>query len=399
MRFLFSFAGGSGHFIPLVPIARAAEAAGHQVAFACTPGMAATVEAAGFTAVVSEAAPAGAPRATPTAPPERIPLRPIDYAQIDREIHDIFAGRAARQRAARMLDICPTWQPDLVVCDEADFGSMVAAERLGLPYASVLVLAAGSLIRPDLVAEPLNGLRAAYDLPPDPELAMLSRYLVFSPAPPSYRDPAFPLPATAHSIRPVTPTPPVVPATAPWVGRTDDRPGVYLTLGTEFPIESGDLFPRLIAGLGKLDVNLLVTVGQQIDPAEFGRQPEHVRIERFVPQALVLPRSDLVVSHAGSGSVIGALEHGLPMVLAPMGADQPANAARCAELGVGRVLDAFSVTPEAAAAAVSTVLTDDGYRQAAVRLRDEIAALPGPEHAVPLMERLAVERQPVLAAG
>ncbi|WP_326562817.1 glycosyltransferase [Micromonospora sp. NBC_01796] len=326
-------------------------------------------------------------------------MRPIDFAQIDREVREIFAGRAARRNAERTLDICRTWQPDVVVCDEADFGTMVAAERLGLPYASVLVLAAGSLIRPDLVTEPLNELRAAYDLPPDPELAMLSRFLVLAPAPPSYRDPACPLPATAHSIRPVTPPPSPAPTALPWEGRTEGRPGVYLTLGTEFPIESGDLFPRLIAGLGELDINLLVTVGKQLDPAEFGRQPEHVRIERYVPQALVLPRSDLVVSHAGSGSVLGALEHGLPMVLAPMGADQPANAARCAELGVGRVLDAFSVTPDAAAEAVTTVLTDDGYRRAAVRLRDEIAALPGPDHAVPLLERLATEKRPVLAAG
>lgn len=296
-----------------------------------------------------------------------------------------------------MLDICPGWQPDLVVCDEADFGCMVAAERLGLPYASVLVLAAGSLIRPDLVTEPLDELRAAYDLPPDPGLGMLSRYLVLSPAPRSYRDPAFPLPATAHSIRPVTPHPPVAPAIAPWAGRSDGRPGVYLTLGTEFNMESGDLFPRLIAGLGELDINLLVTVGQQIDPAEFGRQPAHVRIERYVPQALVLPGCDLVLSHAGSGSVLGALEHGLPMVLAPMGADQPANAGRCAALGVARVLDAYAVTPAAAAEAVTGVLTDDGYRRAAGRLRDEIAALPGPEHAIPLLEWLAAQRRPVLA--
>lgn len=74
------------------------------------------------------------------------------------------------------------WQPDLIVCDEIDFGSMVAAERLGLPYATVLVTAAGSFVRHELVAEPLNALRLEHGLPPDPELAMLSRYLILSPA-------------------------------------------------------------------------------------------------------------------------------------------------------------------------------------------------------------------------
>jgi UDP:flavonoid glycosyltransferase YjiC (YdhE family) len=49
MRMLFTFAGGSGHFEPLVPMARAAQAAGHIVAFSGEPALAPTVEQAGFT--------------------------------------------------------------------------------------------------------------------------------------------------------------------------------------------------------------------------------------------------------------------------------------------------------------------------------------------------------------
>jgi UDP:flavonoid glycosyltransferase YjiC (YdhE family) len=78
------------------------------------------------------------------------------------------------------------------------------------------------------------------------------------------------------------------------------------------------------------------------------------------------------------------------MVLIPMGADQPLNAARCAELGVARVLDAMTATPQDARDAVSTVLADPTYRQAAERMRDEIEALPGPAHAVKLLEQLAI---------
>jgi UDP:flavonoid glycosyltransferase YjiC (YdhE family) len=107
---------------------------------------------------------------------------------------------------------------------------------------------------------------------------------------------------------------------------------------------------------------------------------------------VLLPHCAAVVSHGGSGSVIGALTHGLPMVLLPMGADQPLNAARCADLGIARALDAVEATPETVRAAVATVLTDPSYRRAAERLRDEIAALPGPAHAVVLLERLAAEQ-------
>jgi UDP:flavonoid glycosyltransferase YjiC (YdhE family) len=86
--------------------------------------------------------------------------------------------------------------------------------------------------------------------------------------------------------------------------------------------------------------------------------------------------------------VLGALAHGLPSVLLPMGADQPWNAARCEELGVAVVLDAMRATPADVREAVSTVLGDPSYRVAAERVRDQIRTLPGPEHAVRLLERL-----------
>jgi UDP:flavonoid glycosyltransferase YjiC (YdhE family) len=86
--------------------------------------------------------------------------------------------------------------------------------------------------------------------------------------------------------------------------------------------------------------------------------------------------------------VLGSLAHGLPSVLLPMGADQPWNAARCEQLGVALVLDALRATPAEVREAVSTVLDDPSYRAAAERVRDEIRALPGPEHAVRLLERL-----------
>jgi UDP:flavonoid glycosyltransferase YjiC (YdhE family) len=41
---LFTFAGGTGHFLPLVPLARSAEQAGHTVAFTGQPGMLEVVE-------------------------------------------------------------------------------------------------------------------------------------------------------------------------------------------------------------------------------------------------------------------------------------------------------------------------------------------------------------------
>jgi MGT family glycosyltransferase len=181
------------------------------------------------------------------------------------------------------------------------------------------------------------------------------------------------------------------------VGRLGGGPIVYVTLGTIFNTESGDLFGRIVAGVRRLPVEVVVTVGRGLDPAELGAQPRNVHVEQYVPQSLLLPHCAAVVSHAGSGSVTGALEHGLPLVCIPMGADQPLNAARCTALGVGRALDAVALTPGDVFAATSAVLTEPGYRQAAARLQAEIAALPSVPYAVTLLERLAVERRPLLS--
>lgn len=379
MRLLFSFIGGSGHFEPLAPLARAAEAAGHTVVFGCGPSMAATVRAAGFAALTLGGGGAAAP--------ERSPLRPLDPEREDQEFRDGFARRGAQARAPLVLERCAAWRPDLIVCDEADFGAMAAAERLGLPHASVLVMAAGSFVRREVVGEALAELRALHGLPPDPELAMLRRHLVLSPFPPSFRDPAFPLPPTARSFRlgragRAGPPP-------PWATALPGAPAVYVTLGTVFNMESGDLFARVLEGVRELPVNVLATVGRHIDPAELGPQPANVQIARFIPQAEVLPHCAAVVSHGGSGSTLGALVHGLPALIIPMGADQPLNAARCVELGLGRMLDPVAASPADVRAGLAALLAEPGYRRAAAALRDEIAALPGPEQMLPLLERLA----------
>jgi UDP:flavonoid glycosyltransferase YjiC (YdhE family) len=387
MRLLFTFAGGSGHLEPLIPIARAAEVAGHTVAFAGRPWMIPKVEAFGFSAFATGS--------DVGLTPQRLPLAAVDLERDRRAVGAGFGRRIARQRAADILPLCTDWQPDLLVCEELDFGSMVIAERRALPYATVLVSAAGSFVRPDIVAEPLNEVRAEHGLPPDPDLAMLSRYLVLSPFPLSYRDPAFPLPATAHTLRLLARDAARNDTAPPWITRMDIAPTVYFTLGTIYNMESGDLFQRVLAGLRDLPINLIVTIGRDIDPAELGAQPANVHIERYVPQAVLLPHCHLVISHGGSGSVMSALAYGLPMVLIPMGADQPLNAARCEALGVAQVLDAVAATPQMVREAVSRVLEDSTYRQTAERIRDEIAALPGPEHAIMLLERLATEKRPL----
>ncbi|WP_033291011.1 glycosyltransferase [Amycolatopsis jejuensis] len=366
MRILFSFTGGRGHFDPMAPVARALIARGHNVAVVGGGAHVPALARAGFTTFA-----VNQPREVST---RRQPMPPVDPARDDWEIRELFVRQATREHIPVLLDLAREWQPDLIVHDEVDFSAAITAELLGLPCATVLVLAAGTLLRKELLEDPLTEARTAHGLPAEPV-----RTQVLSPFPPSFRDPSAPLPQGTFSFRQGNPQPPRRPA---------ERPGVYFTLGTNFNLESGDLIERTLAGLAQLPADVTATVGTQLDPAEFGPQPPHVRVERFVPQAELLPRTDLVVSHAGSGSVIGALAHGVPSLLFPMGADQPGNALRCTALGVGRVLDPETATPEEIHHAAAEVLADDGYRKAAQRVQAEINALPGAKETVSLLEEL-----------
>lgn len=370
MRILFAFAGGPGHGEPLVPVAAAAVAAGHDVRFAGRPSALESLAARGFRVYATEE-----PRRTPR---QRKPLLPVDLERERRDFERAFARRGACEKAPRLVELFGTWRPDVVVCDESDFGSMIAAERFGIPHVVVLVIAARSFADPAVVGPGLDAIRADHGLPSDPEVAMVHGAVTLAPFPPSYRDPVSPLPARTLCYRPGS-----VPLATPTV-----PPLVYFTLGTEFNVESGDLFPRALTGLRELPAEIVVTVGPDIDLAELGPQPPHVRVERYIPQAELLPRASVVVSHGGSGSVLGALAHGLPMVLLPMGADQPYNAARCEELAVARTLDVMTATPADVREAVEDVLSAPGFRTAAESLRDDFAALPGPEQALARIEEL-----------
>ena len=109
------------------------------------------------------------------------------------------------------------------------------------------------------------------------------------------------------------------------------RPLVYITLGTVF--NKPELLRQLLDGLDG-SVSALVTTGRNVDPESLGGRPSNVRVERFVPQEQVLPRCAAVVSHAGSGSVRGALAHGLPLRPRPAGGRSVRQ--RCALRRCGR---------------------------------------------------------------
>src|SRR5262245_36574362 len=373
------------HFHPLVPIARALEAAGHEVAFACSEDNRPAVVATGF-------------RMFPCGTSMRALFpRLMAVPEAEREawaIREAFGRILPERIIPDLLAVGRTWEPDVILRDAIELGGCIVAEHQGLPHASVEVgifVSAGQAAA--WMGDNLQRLRAGLNLPPDPDLQMLYRHLHLSFVPPSYQDPAVPLPPTAHALRTVVfdrSGDETLPAR---VQNLPARPTVHATLGTGFNRETR-VFEAILEGLRDEPINLVVTVGRDQDPARFGPQPPNVVVERYIPQSLLLPHCDLVVSHAGWNTVLSALSHGLPQVLLPIGADQPQNARRCADLEVGRVIGPDRRIPAVIRETVRDVLAEPRYRDRAGRIRAEMQTLPGPEHAVALIERLAATRSP-----
>ena len=293
-----------------------------------------------------------------------MPLKPYDPADDERALREWYAGTLAQRRAEALTDLAREWGAGAIVRDEGDYGARIAAERLGLPSACVLVIAAEAFLRTDISDERVAWLRESHGLGgPPPEEAVLS------PFPRSLR-------AAAGAFAFRGGEPPAASGDA-----------VYLTLGTVFNAESGDLLQRALEGVREVGLPVVVTTGRQIDPAELGPQPPHVRVQRWIPQEELLPWCRAVVSQGGSGIALAALAHGLPSALLPVGADQPHTSAVVAGLGAGVVLDPLTATPDDIATAVLRVLDDPAYAVAAMRVRGEILALPSAAEAIAWLER------------
>ena len=367
MRVLFSCMPWEGHFRPLVPLAHALAARGHDVAFASASAWEPRARDEGFelhAAGLSQDE--GRERIAPLweavleLPPER--RRPLAFSTIFGRVH-------APQKLPDLLRVARAWEPDAIVYDSCDLAAPIAAAALGLP---VVNHSFGTMI-------PLDALEAAREhvdplwrgegLEPDPHAGAF-RGLYVDLAPPSFSWEQ-PLGEVAR-LRPVPDTAETPP---PWLDQLHP-PLVYVTMGTVS--NQPELFRPLLDGLDGHG-SALVTVGRDVDPAALEPLPPNVRVESFIPQAHVLPRAAVVISHGGSGTTLGALAHGLPLVLVPQAADQFENSARAETAGAAIVLRPGEVNADAVRAALRRALEEPSFREAATRIAAEIEAMPGVE--------------------
>jgi MGT family glycosyltransferase len=203
--------------------------------------------------------------------------------------------------------------------------------------------------------------------------------------------PITPAPSNVRYVGPVLDDPDWVGTwESPWP-EDDRRPLVVVSLSSTFQNQRGPL-ERIIEALGALDVRALVTLGPAMANESFD-SPANVHVVAEAPHGLVFREAAAVVTHAGHGTLMRALAHGLPVVCIPMGRDQDDNAARTVACGAGLRLKR-SAKPRRIRDAVKRVLDDPAFREAAGRLRREIERDVADDRAVRELEALARQSHP-----
>jgi UDP:flavonoid glycosyltransferase YjiC (YdhE family) len=384
MRVLVTTPAGLGHIHPMVPLARALARRGHEVRWALPEQVAGTV--AGHAVEVIPIA-AREP-ITPQEVIRRFPeLRNLPLAERpDAMFGKLFGAMATPPMLEGLEPVALDWRPHLVLADAAEFAGHIVAAQLRVPSVTKGFGALLPEVRVVSAAEEVAALWTSRGLEPRPYGGAYD-HLYIDIYPPEMQIEAGGHVPHRQLMRPVTDDGAADGSTLPLPRARPGAPLVYVTMGTVF--NDPEPLRRAVEGVRALDVRVLATVGPAADPAVLGDQPRHVVVERYVPQTAVLPHCDIVVSHGGSGTVLGALMLGLPQVCLPQGADQFLNAEAVAASGAG-----LSITPDAASSgsvreAVATVLRAESYRKAAQRVAASIESMPPVEDVAAVLEELA----------
>jgi len=332
--------GGAGHWRPLAEFLRAATGPDDAVVVVAPPSMREMVERDGFTFVV------GAEPSEAVIGPirERLPTAPPDEAAVLAN-RVLFAEFAATAMLPRVDAACERWRPDLVLRDPCEYAAAIVAGARNIPSAQVGVSQAeiewGSLsIASPALEQHRSGLTAEIAAAP-----YISRF-------PSSIDPSpFATTLRYRTRRAAT----LEPLADWWTGRTsrsgraaqpgdETRPLVYLTFGTVLAYMSfaADAYRFALDALSTMDARVLLTVGQTFPIGRLGTIPANAHVEPWIDQHRALHEAAAVVCHGGSGTMLGAIEAEVPLVVMPFFSDQRTNGQLVERHRLGKMVEPTS---------------------------------------------------------
>jgi zeaxanthin glucosyltransferase len=405
----------SGHLNPMTALARKLQSRGHEVVFIGVPDIGPIVDAAGLTFIpyCEKEYPLGS-IAKLTAPVSK--LHGLEVMQYT--IQNITAGLTSAALQHLPGKLAETGVQALVIDTVHRFVELVPMS-LGMPYAhiwNILHMDGSGLTPPYLFSWPhevspealtrnIDGLKKVSTLiAPVLEIAKsyaekvglqidwqdrtatASRLAIITQTPREFDFPDSPWPNHFHYAGPFHDDDGREPIPFPWE-RLTEKPLVYASLGT---LVNGldHVYKTIVESVAKLpSVQLVLSIGTSIDPANLGPIPSSTIVVRSAPQIELLKRASLCITHAGLNTTLEALTQGVPMVAIPISYDQPGVAARIAHHGAGEFVDLEDLTVEHLSELIQRVITYPSYRDKARAFKKVIAQTRGLDRAADVIDR------------
>lgn len=380
MRILFVTSVSASHLAPMVPLAWALRAAGHDVRVACDADTAPGALALGLTVVRVSADGDFARRHRESV--RGVPGEPY-YRERD-ALPRMFADRALA-----MLDgltaLVDRWRPHAVVHEPVAFAAEAVAAARDIPTLR-------HLWGPDLFGTPpgawLRQRVRELVTAETPGTVWPSREFLLDPCPAPLQRPG---PGTVVPVRYVpVDRPGTIPA---WLLDPPGSPRVCVTWGTFADgMPGGHPLMRAVRALPRLGLEV-VLVARAEDLAPLGELPAGVRAVTGVPLHTVLPSCTAVVHHGGANTALGAVVRGLPQLVVSDTFERALNAQRLAETGAAVHLKAreAGADPDAVAAAASRLVGDERHARATAELRGLALSRPSPAQVAGGFEELLTQ--------
>lgn len=417
-RMLLSAMPFTGHVAPLLAIAAALTARGHDVRVYTGAAFRQAVEDVGGRWIGWQRAPDFDENDLPATFPRLVGRKGI--AQVMVNMRDLFIATGP----AQVADLEAEWERepwDAFAADEASIAPRLFAEKTGCPWATVAVLpltlpsgqgppsgmgltpgvnpvmrardAALRALTP-LFARPLyrpaQRARAAVGLPPSHEIyseAVFASEVILASGVPALDYGRSDRPERLHWVGNLRGTAAQHPPLPSWWSDLDGRRVVLVTQGTQ-NIDPEDLIRPALSALDGVDAIVVATTGVRGRDALDFSVPANARVAGFVPYDRLLPLVDVAITNGGWGGTLATLAHGIPMVVAGGDLDKPEVAARVASSGGGVDLGTGRPSQRAIRAGFDRVTEDPAFRDAARRIADDLRAAGGASRAAELIEQL-----------
>jgi len=415
--------GDPGHAFPMIALGRALAARGHHVTLQTWRRWQEHVQAEGM-----HFAPAPEYQVFPSGP------RPLDFYE------------AVVHATRDTLPLVRQLAPDVVVADILTLAPALAAELVGVPRATLIphvhphgapdapiyslgarlprTLAGRALWRQaqrvvdrglQLGRAELNHTRAQLGLGPlDYVHGGISRELALVATFPQLEYPrteggwgAGGWGPNTHVVGPLMWEPPARDVQLPGGGEAGGEAGDGLNgAGSDAPLvliapstaqdAQHTLLRAALRGLAHAPVRVLATYNRRL-PARALRVPDNARVVDWVSYSRTMPHCDVVVCHAGHGTLVRALSCGCAVVACPAVGDMNENAARVDWAGAGIRVPRRFATPRVLRLAVERALAEPAIRARARELAGWADGHDSGDVAARLVERLADGRFAVLA--